>query len=119
MSTCPNCQHELQRPPEDVQEWFRCDQCGIPLQLPSSHSKTLYWLSIFGVLLVATISPFLSRKYFPAHEFPTYLLGSCIVAIYGGLARLFWKTKLSRPRLFDPYSSLDLSDSREKLRGRR
>src|SRR5215813_5145869 len=38
-------------------------------------SKTLYWLSIFGVLLVATIFPFLSRKYFPTHEFPTYLLG--------------------------------------------
>ena len=118
MPNCPSCNHEIHRPPEDVREWFRCDNCGTPLQISSALSKTLYWTSIFGVFLIGIIFSFGSAKYFPGHEFPSYLLGGGILVVYGVLARLFWKTKLSRPRLHDPYSSLNLSDPRKKLRGR-
>lgn len=117
MQTCPSCRHEFQKPPEDIRDWFRCDQCGIPLRLASAFSKSLYWVSILVVLLVGIIPLFLSLgDIFEGADYQFYLLGGCILAVYGGLARLFWKTKLSRPRLYDPYSSLNLSDAQKKFR---
>jgi len=121
MPVCPICRHELQKPPKDVRDWFRCEKCGTPLQVPSSLGKMLYWFSIFGVLLVSTTFPFLLRKYLEGREFSTYLLagllGGTILAVYAGLVRLLWNTKVSRLRPYDPYSSLNLSDARTKFRG--
>src|ERR1700740_956636 len=121
MPVCPICRHELQKPPKDIRDWFRCEKCGTPLQVPYSLSKTLYWFSILGVLLVSTTFPFLLRKYIEGREFSTYLLagllGGTILAVYAGLARLFWNTKVSRLRPYDPYSSLNLSDARNKFPG--
>jgi hypothetical protein len=61
MPDCPVCHHELEKPPEDIRDWFRCDNCGTPLQFPSTLGKMLYWISIFGVLLAA-------RPYFHSSE---------------------------------------------------
>jgi len=117
MQSCPSCRYELQKPPQDVRDWFRCDQCGTPLRLASTFTKTLYWVSILAVVLVGFIPLFLSvANMFEDTEYQFYVLGVCILAVYGGLARLFWKTRLSRPRLYDPYSSLNLSDAQRKLR---
>ena len=121
MAVCPICRHELQKPPKDIRDWYRCEKCGTPLQIPSLRSKMLYWFSIFGVLLVSITFPFFLGKYIEGREFTTYfiasLLGGTILALYAGLARLLWNTKFSRPRPYDPYSSLNLSDARTKFRG--
>jgi hypothetical protein len=118
MVDCPNCHAELPKPPEDVREWFRCDKCGVPLELPSGFAKLLYWTSIFGVLVLAVIIEEVVGRRFPGRELFTYLIEGCFLVVYGALARRFWKTKLSRPHVFDPYSSLNLSDMQKKLRGR-
>jgi hypothetical protein len=121
MTVCPVCRHELQTPPKDMRDWFRCEKCGTPLRVPSSRSKMLYWFSIFGVLLAATTFPFLLGKYIEGREFTTYfiagLLGGTVLAVYAGLARFLWNTKFSPPRPYDPYSSLNLSDGCTKFRG--
>jgi hypothetical protein len=118
MGDCPNCHAELAKPPEDLREWFRCDKCGVPLEFPSGFAKLLYWASLLGVFALAVVIQEVAGKYFPGREFFIYLADGCFLVVYGALARMFWKTKLSRPHLFDPYSSLNLSDSRKKLRGR-
>lgn len=121
MAVCPVCRHELQTPPKDIRDWFRCEKCGTPLQIPSGRTKMLYWFSVLGVLLASTTFPFLLGKYFEGREFTAYftayLLGGTILATYAGLARFLWNTKFSRPRPYDPYSSLNLSDARTKFRG--
>lgn len=118
MPNCPSCHHELQNVPEDVRDWFRCESRGVPLQLSSALTKTLYWSSLVAVLVVGVIPLIFSMALFEGMDSQFYMLGGCILVVYGWLARFFWKTKLSRPRLYDPYSSLNLSDNRKKLRGR-
>ena|SRR5258707_11571906 len=118
MPNCPVCQYELQKPPDDVRDWFRCDNCGTPLQVPSILGKVLFGISTAVILLTFWTLPGILRRYFRIADFPTYLLLGSVTAIYGFLARLVWKTKLTRPRLYDPYSALNLSDNRKKLRGR-
>lgn len=121
MPVCPICAHELQKPPKDVRDWFRCEKCGTPLQLHSSLSKMLYWSRIFGVLLVSSTFPLLVGKYLEGREFSAYLLacvlGATILALYAASARLLWNTRFSNPRPHDPYTSLNLSNGQTKFRG--
>jgi len=121
MPVCPICGHELQKPPKDVRDWFRCEKCGTPLRMHSSLSKTLYWFSILGGLLLSLPLALFSIRYFQGRELSMFflagLLGGTILAVYAALARLFWNTKFTCPKPFDPYSSLNLSDARTKSRG--
>jgi hypothetical protein len=118
MPRCTVCQHELQKPPDDVRDWFRCEQCGTPLQIPSVIGKILFGISTAVLLVACWMLPIILRRYFQLTDFPIYLMLGSIAAIYGFLGRIVWKTKLTRPRPYDPYSSLNLSDERKKLRGR-
>src|SRR5207249_11260139 len=45
MPNCPICRHQLQKPPEDVRDWFRCENCGTPLQVPPLFGRVLLWIS--------------------------------------------------------------------------
>ena len=121
MPVCPICGYELQNRPKDVRDWFRCENCGTPLRVPSSLSKTLYWFSILGGVFLSLPLTLFSIRYFQGRELSTYflagLLGVTILAVYAALARLFWNTKFNCPKPFDPYSSLNLSDARTKSRG--
>jgi hypothetical protein len=117
MPHCPVCQNELEKPPDDVRDWFRCEQCGTPLQIPSVLGKILFCISTAVILVACWMLPFILRRYFRLPDFPTYLILGSVAAIYGFLGRIVWKTKLTRPRPYDPYSSLNLSDERKKLRG--
>jgi hypothetical protein len=47
-----------------------------------------------------------------------FLFYSLPLMLYAALVRFFWTTRIARPRAFDPYSSLNLSDDRTKMRGR-
>jgi len=78
----------------------------------------LYWTSIAVALVLGVGVAAIVGRYFPGREFAAYLIEGCVLALYGVLGRLFWKTGLSRPRLYDPYSAFNLSDSAKKLRGR-
>lgn len=118
MPICPVCRHELQKPPDDIADWFRCEQCGVPLKIPSVVAKVLFGASTAALLVVFWSLPFVSQRYFRELHFSGYLMLSFVTAVYGFLARLVWKTKLTQPRPYDPYSSLNLSDDRKKLRGR-
>jgi len=123
MPNCPKCNFPLSTPPEDIQDWFRCEHCYTPLRVPSELGRILFFVSSFGVLVVCWTLEFYGIRYnwrifrlIPdAFQFLFYGLP---LIIYGGLIRLVWKTKLSAPRVYDPYSSLNLSDDKTKLRGR-
>lgn len=121
MPVCPICRHQLPKPPKDVRDWFRCEKCGTPLQVSSSLSKTLYWASIFGGLVLSAPLALLSMQYFEGRELTMYfiagLLGGAVLSVYAGLARFFWSTKFLRLRPCDPYGSLNLSDDPTKFRG--
>jgi hypothetical protein len=114
----PNCHYELSQPPKDVREWFRCDNCGVPLQVPSGFAKMLYWLGIAVAVVLTLLGSEVVGRNFRGRESPVYLIEICIGVLFGVLARLLWKTRLSQPRLYDPYSALNLSDAAKQLRGR-
>ena len=117
MPTCPICQSQLQKPPEDIKDWFRCETCGTPLQVPPAIGKTFLAVSIGFFLALYYALAFFARNYPHVSELFFYAVFGFITVIYTFLARLFWKTRLIRPSSHDPYSSLNLSDSRKKMRG--
>jgi hypothetical protein len=93
------------------------------LRLPSELGKILFFISTFGVLVVFwTIESFGIRhnwrifKLIP--EAFNFLLYGFPLVIYGALIRLVWNTQLTAPKVYDPYSALNLSDDKTKLRGR-
>lgn len=110
MPTSPVCRHDLQKPPDDLGEWFGCEQCGVPLKVPSALATVLFGISTTVLLVAFWRLPLLSQRYFRELHFPGYLMLGFVTTIYGFLARLVWKTRLAQPRLHDPYSSLNLSD---------
>ncbi|HKW65140.1 MAG TPA: hypothetical protein VJN89_21475 [Candidatus Acidoferrum sp.] len=124
MPTCPICQADLQKPPEDVRDWFRCDTCGTPLQVPSDFARLLLWISIVlgavGTWVVGIIGAGYLRRIFPGMELhvPYAFMGAIVLGVYAVLVRWLWKTRLMRPKSCDPYSALGLSDDRKKTRGR-
>ena len=40
----------MEKPPADVQEWFRCPGCGVPLRVPSETTKVLV---VVGIVVMA------------------------------------------------------------------
>jgi len=123
MPHCPKCNFLLCSPPDDIQDWFRCENCHTPLRLPSELGRILFFVSTFGVLVVFwTIESFGIRhnwrifKLIP--EGFDFLLYGFPLVIYGALIRLVWNTKLTALKVYDPYSALNLSDDKTKLRGR-
>ncbi len=76
-----------------------------------------------GVLVVCWTIEYLIIHYRPKvlGDVPTFLhflFYTLPLILYAALVRFFWKTKFVRPRVFDPYSSLNLSDDKTKMRGR-
>jgi hypothetical protein len=123
MPKCPICRSDLQKPPEDVRDWFRCENCQTPLQVSARFGKVLFALSSMGVLVIYWTIEFFVLPYLPKilWHVPysgTFLFYSLPLVLYAALVRLFWKTKFAHARVFDPYSSLNLSDDKTKLRGR-
>jgi hypothetical protein len=114
MSICPVCQSELPKPPEDVREWFRCDQCGTPLQVPSTLGKILFGLSTLVPIIVAM---YLSKWFAKGSRLVLYLSEGLVAVVYAAAVRALWKTRFMNPCPCDPYSSLNLSDDRKKMRG--
>lgn len=122
MQNCPNCNFPINRPPDDIQEWFRCEHCHTPLRVPSELGRILFLVSAFGVLIGGSvIEVYVAHhhwrifKWFPeGFQFFSYTI---LLVFYGALIRLVWKTKLGAPKIYDPYSSLNLSDDKTKLRG--
>jgi hypothetical protein len=120
MPDCPKCGFALSRPPDDVQEWFRCDHCKIPLRMPSETTKAIYVASI--VLSVSAscgalfyLLPYVSRLLGINVEFGfAFFPAPAIIGVW--LGRFVWYAKLAGPRVYDPYSSLNLSNDK-KLRG--
>lgn len=124
MPNCPICRAELREPPEDVRDWFRCEQCGTPLQVPPRFGRILLWISTMVCAVAIWISSYIGMRYlrmvFPGFELPIpmTLMTGIVLGSYAWLVRRLWKTKLVQPRPCDPYSSLRLSDERTKMRGR-
>ena len=124
MPNCPICGRELNRPPEDVRDWFRCDGCGTPLQVPPAFGRGLMWVSTMLLAVVIWILAYVGMRYlgmvFPGLELhiPMTMMTAIILGSYGWLVRRLWKTKFVRPRPCDPYSALGLSDEKAKMRGR-
>jgi hypothetical protein len=121
MARCPICRSELAEPPEDVRDWFRCDQCGTPLQVPSSVAKIVFAITI-GVFFIATgwlFAYFSGQNFGLVNHFLFYLIAGSFLTFEAAIARIFWKTRLAQPRPCDPYSSLNLSDDRKRMRGYR
>ena len=124
MPKCPICKSNLHKPPEDVQEWFRCEVCGTPLQISTKLGKILFGLSV-ALLLIAcwsafTLVPHLLRLKGLSEIGINIFVGSAaaiVPAIYAFLIRHLWNSKLFQPRPCDPYSSLNLSDACKKMRG--
>ena len=123
MPNCPKCNFLLSAPPDDIQDWFRCENCHTPLRLPSELGRILFFGSTFGVLVVFWTIEFLGMRHnwrifklIPAAS--NFLLYGLPLVIYGALTRLVWNTKLTTPKVYDPYSALNLSDDKTKLRGR-
>jgi hypothetical protein len=113
MPNCPKCNHLLRNAPEDAREWFRCENCGASLRLPSSISKGLYWLCIFGPAFGAVAFSKLLSKYFHM-KIALYAIEGAFLAIYAAATRLLWKTRWSRPQLYDPYSAFNFTESSRK-----
>lgn len=123
MPNCPKCNFRLGSPPDDIQDWFRCENCHTPLRVPSELGRILFFVSSFGVLLVCWTFEYYGIRYNwrifrLVPEALQFLFYGLPLIFYGGLARLVWKTKVSAPRVYDPYSALNLSDDKTKLRGR-
>jgi hypothetical protein len=123
MQNCPRCHFPLSQPPEDIQDWFRCEHCQTPLRVPSELGRILFFVSSFGVLVVCWTFEYYGIRYNPRifkwiPEAIQFLFYGLPLILYGWLARFVWKTKLGAPRVYDPYSSLNLSDDKTKLRGR-
>jgi hypothetical protein len=121
---CPICRHQLQKPPEDVRDWFRCENCGTPLQVPPLFGRVLLWASTMLLAVVIWVLAYVGMRYlgmvFPGLELhiPVAVMTGIVLGSYGWLVRRFWKTKLVNPRPCDPYSALNLSDQQTKMRGR-
>ena len=128
MPNCPVCNSTLLKPPDDVQDWFRCQTCGTPLQISTTVGKIIFCASI-AILFISfwaitelvpliPLIPVLSR--FSKAGFNLVMDASIVLvsAIYAILVRLLWKSSLFQPRPCDPYSLLNLSDDRKKMRGR-
>jgi hypothetical protein len=124
MPNCPICNSNLPKPPEDVQDWFRCETCGTPLRVSTTVGKIIFGFSV-AILLITFWTGFgllhhLSKFNGLSVVGEKLLVGSMftiVAGIYAFLIRLLWKSKLFQPRPCDPYSSLNLSDDRKKLRG--
>jgi len=115
----------LLKPPEDARDWFRCQTCGTPLQLPLFSGKLLFALSVGAPLALIWDFPFLDMRLSDfrtwsgiLHEATNFVIFLAIATIYGYVVRLLWKSKLFQPRPCDPYSSLNLSSERMKMRGK-
>ena len=122
MHRCPRCHLPLEKPPEDLQEWFRCENCNTPLRVPSKVGRILFFVSSFGVLVVCWTLEYYGLRYNPrifrfVPESLQFLFYSLPLFLYAWLGRLIWRTKIGAPRVYDPYSSLNLSSDR-RLRGR-
>jgi hypothetical protein len=124
MPNCPICRHQLQKPPEDVRDWFRCENCGTPLQVPPLFGRVLLWASTLLLAALIWVLAYVGMRYlgmvFPGFELhlPMAVMTGIVLGSYGWLVRRFWKTKLVNPRPCDPYSTLNLSDQQTKMRGR-
>lgn len=116
MPRCPKCDHALANAPEDAREWFRCESCGAGLRLPTSFSKALFWLCVFGPFFGLLILADLLGKYFHLRISIGIALDGSILAVYAAATRLMWKTKWSRPQLYDPYSTFNFTESAKKPR---
>jgi len=109
---CPKCNFPISRPPDDIQDWFRCDNCHTPLRVPSELGRILFFVSTFGVLIGCLVVELygihhnwrIFKRFPEGFQFPFYAL---LLALYGALIRLIWKTKLGAPKIYDPYSSLN------------
>lgn len=124
MPICPSCRHPLQNPPEDVRDWFRCENCGTPLKVPPFFGPLLLWASeillAVGIWVLAHLGMRHLGKVAPGFEMylSEFVLTGISLGLYGWLVRRFWKTKLVNPRPCDPYSSLNLSDQQTRMRSR-
>lgn len=118
MPECLVCHHELQTPREAARDWFRCDIWGTFLQVPSRLGKVLFGLSTMALLIVIWTYPLISSRYLRGLHFPLYFVGGFVLALCEGKVQLVWKTKLTRPRPYDPHRSLNLNDKRKKSLGR-
>ncbi len=124
MPNCPICHYELQKPPEDIRDWFRCENCGTPLRVPPRFGRVLFAISTLALALVIWVLGYIGMRYlgmvFPGLEIhiPAVVMFGIVLGTYAWLVRRFWKTKLVQPRPCDPYSAMNLSDDRTKLRGR-
>jgi hypothetical protein len=122
MQHCPKCHFPLSQPPEDIQDWFRCEHCQTPLRVPSDLGRILFFAGSFGALVVFWTFEYYGARYYPRifrwmPEATHAVLFGLPLILYGWLARFMWKTKLSAPKVYDPYSALNLSDDKTKLRG--
>ena len=108
MPKCPICRHQLQKPPEDVRDWFWCENCGTPLQVPPLFGRVLLWASTMLLAAVIWVLAYIGMRYlgmvFPGLELhiPLAVMTGIVLGSYGWLARRLWKTKLVNPRLCDP-----------------
>jgi len=76
-----------------------------------------------GVLITCWTIEYFAIRYQPKlfeglPHFFHFLFYTLPLILYAALVRFFWKTKFACPRVFDPYSSLNLSDDKMKMRGR-
>jgi len=124
MPNCPICRHQLQKPPEDVRDWFRCENCGTPLQVPPLFGRVLLWISTVLLAMAIWVLGYVGMRYlgmiFPGLELhiPMAVMTGIVLGSYGWLVRRLWKTRFVNPLPCDPYSTLNLSDQQTKMRGR-
>jgi len=108
MPKCPICRHQLQKPPEDVRDWFRCENCGTPLQVPPLFGRVLLWASTMLLAAVIWVLAYIEMRYLgmvsrglELHILLAVMTG-IVLGSYGWLAGRLWKTKLVNPRPCDP-----------------
>ncbi len=111
MPSCPVCGREQERSPDDVRDWFRCGNCQTALRVPPRFGGILLWVSVISALPLLWVTIYLFaflRVHLPLHvQIP---LDAIVLAVYGILGRILWKTNLVRLRVYYPYSSLQLTD---------
>gem|GEM_PF-6437736 len=82
MPKCLVCHHALQTPRGAARDWFRCDICGIFLQVPSRLGRVLFGLSTMAPLIVIWTLPFISSRYLRGLHFPLYSVVGFVLALY-------------------------------------
>jgi hypothetical protein len=99
MPNCPICRHELQEPPEDARDWFRCENCGTPLQVPPLFGRVLLWASTLFLAAIIWVLGYIGMLKL-GMVFPSFELHISVAVMTGiVLGSYGWHADSERPNL--------------------